>query len=180
MIKTLEKIPSTDSVLFIFCNHKTQHTVQQFLEVLLKQLLQREVLSEEIALSLKKAKSTNIPLSSTEIMASLLKHLQSHSHTFIIIDAFDEVLNESSQFDFLHRLKTLISETSVKVLITSRPSVYEIPQNIPRLEITAASNDIEAYIKSELYQNLRFTKVVSTLSTQEEILCKMLKKASGM
>jgi len=134
-----------------------------------------DVLAEQVVASLKTAKSRNIPLSSTEMTNSILQHLDSHPQTFIIIDGFDEVLQESTRIGVFNKLNTLITESFVKVLITSRPSSYELPPSVPKLEISAASYDMEAYIKTEMEQNPKFHQL-----DQKKILSVVLKKASGM
>jgi len=133
------------------------------------------MLADQVVTSLKTSKSRNIPLSSTEMTDSLLQHLDSHPQTFILIDGFDEVLQESMRLGVFNELNTLISESSVKVLITSRPSIYEIPPSVPTLKISAASHDIEAYIKSKIEQNPKFTQL-----DQDKILSMILEKASVM
>ncbi|KIJ43788.1 hypothetical protein M422DRAFT_252680 [Sphaerobolus stellatus SS14] len=114
-----------------------------------------------------------------ELQALLIAQLHHHHHHhhkgFIIIDAFDEISQTGVQKDLLQ----IISESGVKVLVTSRPHIMNLKADAI-LKITAAPDDIRTFIEAQLEINDISRLRGKAPDLKDIIITGVQKKSSGI
>ncbi|KIJ51670.1 hypothetical protein M422DRAFT_243991 [Sphaerobolus stellatus SS14] len=109
-------------ILFFYCNYNSHYTTRNYVEALLRQLVLQKWVTDDCIMKLKEAKSESKTLLQRELQALLIAQLHHHHKSFIIIDGFDEISQTGVQKNILQ----IISESGVKVLVTSRPHIMDL------------------------------------------------------
>ncbi|KIJ25576.1 hypothetical protein M422DRAFT_273438 [Sphaerobolus stellatus SS14] len=161
-------------ILLFYCNYNSHYTTRNYVEALLKQLVLQECVTEDCITKLKEAMLRSKTLPQRELQALLIAQLHHHKG-FIIIDAFDEISQTGVQKDLLQ----IISESGVKVLVTSRPHIMDLKADAI-LEITAAPDDIRTFIEAQLQINDISRLREKAPDLKEIIITGVQKKSSGM
>ncbi|KIJ42750.1 hypothetical protein M422DRAFT_254207 [Sphaerobolus stellatus SS14] len=143
-----EQNPATP-VLFIYCNHTSQLATRNYLEAVLKQLLIYPFVTEGTTKAIKAMQSRPQIPDQKELQSILIKELSQHSRAFLVLDAFDEIFNETVRHNLVDLFGELISGGQTHVVITSRPHISSIKAEAI-LEIVADSADIRTFIISEI------------------------------
>ncbi|KIJ38588.1 hypothetical protein M422DRAFT_258696 [Sphaerobolus stellatus SS14] len=177
VIKTLREQNSTAPMLFIYCNHTSQLTTQEYLKALLKQLLLYPFVTESTTHSVKEAKSMGRILNVKELQAIISKELSQHSKSFIVIDAFDEILDENIQYDLVKFFGELIQGKRTHVMITSRPHITSITAE-SIVDIVGDPVDIRAFIESQIQKFPRLNKKSSEF--KGKLIAGVQQKSSDM
>ncbi|KIJ42691.1 hypothetical protein M422DRAFT_170848, partial [Sphaerobolus stellatus SS14] len=149
VIKTLTKKNPTAPVLFIYCNHTSQLATRNYLGAVLKQLLIYPFVTESMTKAIKAIYSRPQIPDQKELQSILTKELSQHSKAFLVLDAFDEIFEETVRHDLVKLFEELISGGQTHVMITSRPHIRSIKAEVV-LEIVADSVDIRTFINSEI------------------------------
>ncbi|KAL6901385.1 hypothetical protein GGI43DRAFT_404805 [Trichoderma evansii] len=141
-------------IYFDFIRKESQKTID-ILASLIKQLVRDEPYLSTAIEDLQ-SKYRDIPASSRSDkdipeFSKILKHLinDNSKQTFIVIDALDECQNADT---FLAEIFKIIEDTEAKLFATTRPnkSIEKRFKNGLFLEISAAVEDVENYIKGRL------------------------------
>ncbi|KIJ40438.1 hypothetical protein M422DRAFT_32273, partial [Sphaerobolus stellatus SS14] len=111
VIKALQKSFKLVPVLFFYCTYKTQYTLRNYVEVLLKQLLVQQCVTADGITRLKEAKLRSEDLSQAELQTLLIEQLHQHLKGFIIIDAFDEISEPRTRKELQALFNRIITET---------------------------------------------------------------------
>ncbi|KIJ50480.1 hypothetical protein M422DRAFT_245766 [Sphaerobolus stellatus SS14] len=180
VIKDLRKQYQTRPVLYIYCNYQSQLMTRAYLEVLLKQLLQQSFITDDAVIQLTQMKVKGKSLSRADLQGILVAQLHHFAGTFIVLDAFDEILDETIQDDLLAAFDHMVSHCHAHVMITSRHHVMDFKKGT-KLEITAMQDDLEVYIKAEIYRmkNLHNLKL-RVPDIEETIIKKVYEKSSSI
>ncbi|KIJ42740.1 hypothetical protein M422DRAFT_254198 [Sphaerobolus stellatus SS14] len=149
VIKALMEQNPVTPVLFIYCNHTSQLATRNYLGAVLKQLLIYPFVTEGTTKAIKAIHSRPQIPDQKELQIILTKELSQHSNVFLVLDAFDEIFNETVRHDLVKLCGELISGGQTHVMITSRPHISSIKAEAI-LEIVADSVDIRAFINSEI------------------------------
>ncbi|KIJ23511.1 hypothetical protein M422DRAFT_275892 [Sphaerobolus stellatus SS14] len=181
-LKELYYEPSNKvAVLYIYFNYKVQYTTRELMEGLLRELILGRFLNEFTIQSLKEAMSRRDRLSNDKVVGLLKSILQLLRRTFIIVDAFDEISDEAARATLWTTLSKLTSNTSVQLLIISRPHVTGILADA-ELVISAQEDDVKAYIKSRIVEHEQLRRLVMNKkpSIEEEVVGRVCEESSGM
>ncbi|KAH6905411.1 hypothetical protein BKA70DRAFT_1192258 [Coprinopsis sp. MPI-PUGE-AT-0042] len=165
-------------IYFRYSDH-TKATTQSFLEVLVKQTIERhpgclplfnEVYGRHI-------REKTWP--SEEELLGLLRQFTSTMVTFYFLDALDEAPT-AIQIEIIQRLTSL----NVKLFITSRPlkDVEAAFLNVHRFPVVARPSDIDLHIEKEisLSGNLRAILEQGGTSLRDEVYTSIKEKCGGM
>lgn len=129
--------------------------LEQILGSLLRQLTSRCLAVPECIMVLhEKHEHFKTQPSYTELMEVLDDILASFSHVYIVIDALDECLVEGDQRTLPGALSKLQGNARVSLIATSRhiPDIKASFSGQPSLEISAAPEDLAAYLEDKLHQ----------------------------
>jgi Cdc6-like AAA superfamily ATPase len=174
---------SDEVVLFAFCDYKDRpnQSAENMILSLWRQLMQKRVLSEVECENLETTYIKRGVIPTTDAVVKMLSdEMAKYSRVFILLDALDELHNESRD-SLIYLLRQLPAKKNL--LITSR-----IPKEnnsyfrkVPQLEIRARDKDITDYINGRLesVSKLR-SKVENNHKLKEEIRSTITKKADGM
>ncbi|PHH74640.1 hypothetical protein CDD80_2945 [Ophiocordyceps camponoti-rufipedis] len=139
-------------VAFVYCDFKRQHeqTYEHILRSLLKQLVQGQSSIPDVVKRLYQGfRKPHDPPPLTDILEALKTVVCIYSRVFILIDALDELKYPT---EILAQLRSLQSETRVKLLITSRSTdeLRELFKEDMTMEISAHSEDVETFLDSQM------------------------------
>ncbi|KIJ47972.1 hypothetical protein M422DRAFT_163144 [Sphaerobolus stellatus SS14] len=126
VIDTLTKSKTAIPVLFVFCNYKNHYTTSNYLKIFLKQLVLQQFVTNNALKLFKDAKAKSRTLSEADLLNILIEQLQKCSKAFIVVDAFDEILDAAIQDDLSHIFTQITLNTKVHVMVTSRPHVTNL------------------------------------------------------
>lgn len=115
-----------------------------------------------------------------DLQTVLLLTCKEFRQVFIVLDALDECDAKRHRRSFLGFLKALMN-TSVQVLVTSRPHPYDIKQTLdacPTIKIEASDSDISTYLSHEIAERGDMDLIDEHL--EEEIVTTLVKGAQGM
>ena len=135
-------------------------------------------LAEELYLKLRNGEIKPNPSQLSNLLLSLC---QLFVPTFIIVDALDECTAVEERRQLLLVLQSL-KEASVKVLVTSRPNLADINEQLhgaPTVEIVAVRSDIHRYVQEKTKKNRAFMKRVDP-PMMENIVSSIADRASGL
>lgn len=99
-----------------------------------------------------------------------------YSSVFVVIDAFDEC--DDGQHNSILSLIRRLSQSSVRVLVTSRPHVQKfsiLSRECPSLEVRADNDDVRRYVTTRLAQEPDLAEEL-----KESIATKLTTGAEGM
>ncbi|KIJ50450.1 hypothetical protein M422DRAFT_245727 [Sphaerobolus stellatus SS14] len=180
VINDLRKQYQTRPVLYLYCNYQSQLMTRAYLEVLLKQLLQQSFVTDDAVIQLTQMKVKGESLSRADLQGILVAQLHHFAGTFIVLDAFDEILDETIRNDLLAAFDHMVSHCHAHVMITSQHHVIDFKKGT-KLEITAMQDDLEVYIKAEIYRmkNLHNLKL-RVPDIEETIIKKVYEKSSSI
>ncbi|KAH6879581.1 hypothetical protein BKA70DRAFT_207350 [Coprinopsis sp. MPI-PUGE-AT-0042] len=165
-------------IYFRYSDH-TKATTQSFLEVLVKQTLERHpgclpLFNEVYGRHIREKTQP-----SEEELLGLLRQFTSTMVTFYFLDALDEAPT-AIQIEIIQRLTSL----NVKLFITSRPlkDVEAAFPNVHRFPIVAQPSDIDLHIEKEisLSGNLRAILEQGGASLRDEVYTSIKEKCGGM
>ncbi|KIJ50470.1 hypothetical protein M422DRAFT_245757 [Sphaerobolus stellatus SS14] len=180
VINDLRKQYQAQPVLYIYCNYQSQLMTRAYLEVLLKQLLQQSFITDDAVIQLTQMKVKGESLSQADLQGILVAQLHHFAGTFIVLDAFDEILDETIRDDLLAAFDHMVSHCHAHVMITSRHHVIDFKKGT-KLEITAKQDDLEVYIKAEIYRMKNIRSLILRVSyIKETIIKEVYKKSSSM
>jgi hypothetical protein len=172
-------------IAYVYCNYGQQQeqTLENILLLLLKQLLQRQLSMPATVQQLYKSHLLDRSHPTVdELKRSLQSMLQSHSRTFIIIDALDEYSKEGRD-KLLSVLLNLQNQENghLNLFATSRfvPEIMSQFARFPQREIRAEEEDILRYIDARMPQLLR-SRISKYPDLQESIRMAVSKATSGM
>jgi hypothetical protein len=118
------------------------------------------------------------------LIAVLHAEMKAYSYAFIVVDALDEI-SGGAQMDLIEKLRSLTSNSSIKLLITSR-HIDIVGDSIgadARLDIIADKNDIKLYLETRLSSphagTIKRLLKASSL-TEADVVRKIMEKARGM
>jgi hypothetical protein len=170
-------------VACIYLNHKEvdQQTPLKLLAGLWRQLVfDGDIGSIAENLYKEHQKKGTVP-SLEEVFDVLSSSLKEFSQVSIIVDALDEY-SESPRKILLQHLAAMGS--NVNLMITSRPNISPESSPLPNLEtldIQAASEDIQAYINTQIELSPRLCNHIRAQPVlQKEILTKIIQTVDGM
>lgn len=167
-------------MLFIYCNYKTQFTAKQYLEALLRQLLLCKSDRDDIILSLKEIKSHGWVPNLAKLQNIIQTQLSKFSHSYIILDALDEILDDNVREVLLNSIQGLSSNSHAHILITSRPHITD-SHNYPVLEIQSDSSDIHIFLQKQLSNIPNIKDLKKRVQNIEEIIVEeVYEKSSDM
>ncbi|KAH6879584.1 hypothetical protein BKA70DRAFT_207428 [Coprinopsis sp. MPI-PUGE-AT-0042] len=165
-------------IYFRYSDH-TQATTRSFLEVLVKQTLERHtgclpLFNETYARHIReKTQPTEKEL------LCLLRQYTTAMVTFYVLDALDEAPTEI-QLEIIERLTSL----DVKLFITSRPlkNVEAAFPSVHRFRIVARASDLNLYIDKEISRSGELRAILERggISLQDSVYASVKAKASGM
>ncbi|KIJ50443.1 hypothetical protein M422DRAFT_245713 [Sphaerobolus stellatus SS14] len=180
VIEDLRKQYQTRPVLYIYCNYQSQLVTRGYLEVLLKQMLQESFITDDAVIQLTQMKGKGESLSRADHQDILVAQLHHFVGTFIVLDTFDEILDGTIRNDLLAVFDHVVSHCHAHVMITSRHHVINFKKGT-KLEITAMQDDLEVYIKAEIYrmENLHNLKL-RVPDIEGTIIEKVYKKSSSI
>jgi hypothetical protein len=148
---------SAIGIAYVYCNFRRvdEQKVDQLLASLLKQLVVclPHLPMEATTLYTKHQQGRTRP-SLQEILSALNSVAARFSRLFVIIDALDETGN--SREDFLIELSRLQQQNHVNLFTTSRHDTKitnekeELFENLTKLEIIAAPDDLQTYVRGNL------------------------------
>ncbi|KIJ50435.1 hypothetical protein M422DRAFT_245706 [Sphaerobolus stellatus SS14] len=151
---------------------------QAYLKVLLKQLLQQSFITDDAVIQLTQMKAKGKGLSQADLQGILVAQLHHFAGTFIVLDAFDEILDGTIRNDLLAAFDHMVSHCHAHVMITSRHHVMDFKKGT-KLEITAMQDDLEVYIKAEIYRMKNIHNLISRVPNIEETIIKEVYKKSS-
>jgi Cdc6-like AAA superfamily ATPase len=148
---------STIGIAYVYCNFRRvdDQTTQQLFASLLKQIAASlpDLPMELKSLYTNHQQGRTRP-SSQEILSALNSVAAKLSRVFVIIDALDETGN--AREDFLTELSRLQQQNHINLFTTSRHDSKitneneELFRNLTKLEIVAAPDDLQAYVRGNL------------------------------
>ena len=156
------------------------HSVRHCLEILVKQIIERDSACLELAEDLY---AEHIRLKTLPAEAELLQLLRRFTTvvgaTYYFLDAIDEAPTRT-QVDLLAALDTL----NAKVFITSRPLKLLQAQfpDAHRFQISPHAHDIELHIQEEIQRSPGFCRVLQEMDIprREQALTAIKEKSGGM
>ena len=145
-------------VAYIYCDYKAEHEQgpPALLASLLKQLVQQKSPIPDHVKELygQLSNGTKPSRPSFKMMfESLLLTVASFSQVYIVVDALDELQQDSQVVQaFLSKLSELKAQKSVNLMLTSRaiPRVTDFIQSDVRLEVRAKKEDVMRYIDAHM------------------------------
>ncbi|KAH6904783.1 hypothetical protein BKA70DRAFT_1153566 [Coprinopsis sp. MPI-PUGE-AT-0042] len=165
-------------IYFRYSDH-TKATTQAFLEVLVKQTLERHPGCLPLFNKVYTRHIREKTQPSEEELLGLLRQFTSTMVTFYFLDALDEAPT-AIQIEIIQRLTSL----NVKLFITSRPlkDVEAAFLNIHRFPIVARPSDVDLHIEKEisLSGNLRAILEQGGTSLRDEVYASIREKCGGM
>ncbi|KAH6911196.1 hypothetical protein BKA70DRAFT_54747 [Coprinopsis sp. MPI-PUGE-AT-0042] len=173
--------PVSVGFLYIRYSDTTRSTVRDFLEVLVRQTIERHPASLSLCNEVyaKHVREKTEP--STEELLELLKRFTSElmTTTFYFLDALDEAPAEV-QLDLIESLTSL----NVKLFITSRP-MKSLEARLPgahHFPIVAQDSDLDIHINREISRNMELQEIIATASPGlgGRITLTIKRKCSGM
>ncbi|KAL7912200.1 hypothetical protein GGI35DRAFT_492155 [Trichoderma velutinum] len=178
------KAEPTIGIAYIYCHYEWQdQVIERLLASLLKQLCRRQnSLLSFIRDFYEQHIDKGTRPSLEEIQAVLHSVTEDYSTVFIVVDALDECQNlDGSRQMFLTELSNLQAKYGVNLFLTSRfiPEIVDhFSKTSTSLEIRASTEDIERYLKGNMYRLPRFVRQNQEL--QQEIVAEISKAADGM
>jgi hypothetical protein len=184
---------ATIHIYFNYKEHEEQIT-QKLVANLLKQLVLQRSQPSEFTSWLFKQTSGKVTPRLKDLLAALYAEMEQFSRVFVVIDALDECseddedrgLDESrpgARSGLLDALRN--APQCAKWLVTSRslPSIREEVNGSPLIDIAAAQEDVEAYVKRQLKSNktlLNILKKQKYDSLRKDIVDTILDTSGGM
>lgn len=185
------------SISYIYCDYKDRNTqtVVNLISSLVKQILSQQIdMPKEVKDLYAEHNNGQISLSLEEhskLLASLSKYFR---RSFILVDALDEhVISDDAERSWeMTLLDTLLNlqhqwngSNGCTLFLTSRHSglIQEKLAQCARLDISAASSDIELYLRSRIRNSSRFrfpVKVRDDDKLIDQIISTLVEKAQGM
>ncbi len=151
-----------DSVAYIYFDYKDReaHTGENVIRSLLKQLLLPMTLVPQALESLydEFCSQSIIPDTST-FMEQLISTCAHYSSVSIILDALDECGSET--LDAVINLIRELSRSSVKIFVTSRPHLSNLPSELEKpliLQVEAQDDDVKNYLSVRLGKEWRYSE----------------------
>ena len=138
------------TVACIYCNYKDQATqnISNLISSLLKQLVQdRYSISDNVKSFYSHHRPRDARPTLDEFTTALRSEIQLYSKVFIVVDAFDECLeDDETRAKLLGALRALSG--TVNVMITSRElaSIARRLEGTKRLDIYANDEDVQKYV----------------------------------
>jgi hypothetical protein len=164
----------------IYFNYKTPTTLKETIANVLKQLLERTTLSDDVEKLYKAHQQRDTQPSLPEVTELLRIESSRLSSVFIVVDALDESpADESVGFKILSELH-LISQT--KLLITGRPHVAELMSDFQfrSLDIRVNDDDVKQVLEAQL-MNPSFHKCLhDDEGLRTRVVDTVMAKAAGM
>ncbi|KAH6879575.1 hypothetical protein BKA70DRAFT_1474968 [Coprinopsis sp. MPI-PUGE-AT-0042] len=165
-------------IYFRYSDH-TKATTQSFLEVLVKQTLERHPGCLPLFNKVYARHTREKTQPSEEELLGLLRQFTAAMVTFYLLDALDEAPT-AIQIEIIQRLTSL----NVKLFITSRPlkDVEAAFPNVHRFPIVAQPSDIDLHIEKEisLSGNLRAILAQGGTSLRDKVYASIREKCGGM
>ncbi|RDW74453.1 uncharacterized protein DSM5745_07115 [Aspergillus mulundensis] len=167
-------------VIFYYFDYEDQsrQTMSLFLRSLLRQLLDH---IPNIPRKLVDAYTVGSLLSVTALEQIISEIIQTLPRLYILIDALDECVDPCLRKTIARFLENAARTSSVRLLLTSRPHVQEIPVVFPcclEIPVRGSEKDIKAYISHEISQAGNIDVVDARFA--EEITNTILRQADGM
>lgn len=117
-----------------------------------------------------------------ELYTALVATFKSFSRVFLVFDALDEC-HQSNQrrelLPFFHRME----KSGANIFITSRQypeDIRESFRDVPKIEISARKEDIEAHIRYKIEENGRAKRLIQQAQCQDKIISEVIDCANGM
>jgi Cdc6-like AAA superfamily ATPase len=165
-------------IAYLYCNFRRQQeqNAADLLASLLKQLIQRQPLPENVTGLYKRHNDERTRPSFDEISKVLHSVVADYSKTFIIIDALDEC--QVSRL--LSEIFNLQAKTNASLFATSRfiPEIMKKFDGSISLEIRASNEDVQRYLDGHMSQLP--SCVQRSHDLQEEIKTEIIKTIDGM
>lgn len=171
-------------IAYIYCNFRRQdeQKAENLVASLLKQIIQGEPSLLHIAKSLyEKHKDKHTNPSLDELSNALQTAVATHSKVFILIDALDEIQSHDGHREkLLSAIFNLQENCQANLFLTSRPipDITEKFKESLTLEIRAANEDVDRYLKGHMFKLPKFVNESPEL--QEEIKTSILNSVDGM
>jgi NACHT domain len=168
-------------ISYLYCDG-TPEVSSNFATRLLKQIaMQMNPLPQEIFDFYESHKRMGLPSSSAGFSKIFQLLCPCFRSLFVIIDALDEVKNQTDRKEILQVLKILESAGS-SILVTSRPHLRDVNnalQHAKWIDIKAREEDIQAYLRRTLEDDDRLHDLVDD-ALRASILRKVSEGAGGM
>lgn len=157
-------------IAFVYHNYRRQEL--QGLETLLSSLLRQVAtrcpsVPEPVKHLYNKHESSQTRPSCDELSSALHEVIGMFKRVYIVIDALDEYLTTGSQNELTKLLSQLQKDVSLNLIATSRhiPEIKAAFKSYPCLEISAATEDLTAYMKENIH------KFPDAIQQDEELQC---------
>jgi hypothetical protein len=173
---------SLHGVAYVFCNYTLQHEQDScnLLAAILKQLAHGQAIDPVERLYQRHAHMET--KASLDEIYEALKQVLAHYHTtYIVIDALDECRAEDgTRSQFLAKLRDLQLGQDIRLMVTSRsiPDIVDAFTEVSRLEVRASTEDVERFVKVQIYRMPKFIHRDSAL--QEMIQERIVQASDGM
>ncbi|KAL4885664.1 hypothetical protein BJY04DRAFT_205379 [Aspergillus karnatakaensis] len=129
-------------------------TLSHFLKSLLRQVLDGiPILPTRVAEAYNRLGGLKCTLPEPTLEKMALEIIRTIPHLYIFIDALDECVDLSRRKGVIRFLEQAAYKPNVRLLITSRPHVQEIPtaySDCRRILIRASETDLKAYVSQEI------------------------------
>ncbi|KAL4865593.1 hypothetical protein BDV12DRAFT_200003 [Aspergillus spectabilis] len=171
-------------VIFYYFDYEDQsrQTTAHFLKGLLRQLLDHiPNIPRKVSEAHKRLGGPECSLPETALEKMTLEIIQSIPQLHILIDALDECVDLSRRKGIMSFLEQATCNTNVRLLITSRPHVREIPSAFPRshqILVRASEADLKAFVSQEI-RRARVNDIIGTGFAQQ-IMDTIINQADGM
>ncbi|KIJ47396.1 hypothetical protein M422DRAFT_248784 [Sphaerobolus stellatus SS14] len=106
-------------------------------------------INEDTLKSLRETKSKLLFLDEKKLQSIIIEELCQHSLSSVVLDAFDEILEEAVRENLLQLFEQWTSKCHTHVMVTSRPHVRTIKADAT-LEIITNAVDIQKFIEDQL------------------------------
>jgi len=175
------------AIVCLYCDYRDQgkQTLVNIMGSLLKQFLvhigKSHILQDIIRL-LEQKKERGQRVETTDILQMLKVTLTQFNHSYVCIDALDELQAEvrKALLETLHNISTTVG--TVGIFLTGRPHIateltarFHIPQTI---DIKARHDDIRAFLHHQISHDTNPGAMNGVL--REEIMASIIEKSKGM
>lgn len=173
---------SETGVAYLYCNYKrhTEHTIENLLASVLKQLIQgHPPLCTEVESLYRKHRQKETQPSVSELRTELNVIASKLPRIFLLIDALDECV-DPVRSQLLEEVSTLQDARKISVFATSRfiPEVTSEFHGKLSVEIRASNGDVRRYLQAHMREMP--TCVRRSEALQETIISEITKAVDGM
>lgn len=171
-------------IAYIYCDYKDQsnQTATNLIACLIRQLIgNANRLPQQLTELYERLEKEKRRPTLEELSRLLVIVCNERSHTYVLVDALDE-LERLRERKFVLPLLKALPAGSTRLFVTSRPNHKDI-NNVfsPELQISisAPDSDIRQFVREKVERNDEFTRLI-TPDLEAEIIATISERASGM